>query len=213
MPKVAILISMPPGGDSNEACLEECHKQIDSVSAEGRYTFSIFLNYEGEDGYPAVWETASKEGNDLFLWIDQDVVLEEGALASFLENSEFLRHKAVIAGTVARPDKTLLFGGRTRRGRIIEPDPTIPVPCQLFDMSLALVPGYAFTRLENPSDFFHQGIMEYGYGSKVAKAGVARVVAPGISARTNRRIELPVWRNPESTFKERILWFFRSVFK
>ena len=213
MPKVAILITILDGSASHEDCLLECQRQVDAVSAEGRYSFDLYLNNEGVEGYQSVWKTASGEDPDLYLWIDQDLLLSEGALVSFLENSEFLRHKAIIAGTVALPDKTLLFGGRTRRGRIVEPDPVIPVPCQLYDMSLVLVPAYAFSRLENPSEFFHQGIMDYGYGSRVAKAGVARVVAPGIAARTNRKIKISVWRNPESTFKDRILWLIHSVFK
>lgn len=213
MPKVAILITVIPENDGCEGCLEECQKQIDAVSSEGRYTFSIFLNSEGPEGYQAVLEKAAAEGNDLFLWMDQDLMLCEGALASLLENSEFLRHKAVITGTVARSDKTLLFGGRTRRGRLIEPDPVIPVPCQLFDMSLALVPGYAFSHMVTISDFFHRGMMDYGYGAKVADAGVSRVIAPGIIARTGRKPEIPVWRDPDSTFKDKILWIVHSVFR
>ena len=213
MPKVAILITVIPGNDGSEGCLEECQRQMDSVAAEGRYTFSIFLNSDGPEGYQAVLDKAAEEGNELFIWMDQDLMLSEGALPSLLENSEFLRHKAVITGTVARADKTLLFGGRTRRGRLIDPDPVIPVPCQLFDMSLALVPGYAFSRLENKSEFFHRGMMDYGYGAKVAKAGVARVIAPGIVARTGRKPDIPVWRDPDSTFKDKILWIAHSVFR
>ena len=213
MPKVAILITVPPENDGFEGCLEECQRQIDAVASEGRYSFSIFLNYEGPEGYQAVWEKAAGEENEIFLWMDQDLMLSEGALASLLENSEFLRHKAIIAGTVARPDKSLLFGGRTRRGRLIEPDPTIPIPCRLYDMSLALIPGYAFTMMEDSSDLFHRGFMEYGYGSKVAEAGVARVIAPGIMATTGRKLEIPVWRNPDSTLKDKIMWTFRSIFK
>ena len=213
MIKVAILITVPSGNDGGGGCLEECQKQMDAVASEGRYSFSIFLNYVGPDGYQAMWSKAAKEGTEMFLWMDQDLILSEGALASFLENSEFLRHKAVIAGSVAAPDRTLLFGGRSRRGRLIEPDPTIPVPCQLYDMSLTLVPLYAFSSLEDPSDLFHRGLMDYGYGAKLAKAGVARFVAPGIPARTSRRIEIPAWRDPDSTLKDKILWIIRSVFR
>ena len=211
MLKVAIVITVPPGYEGNGGCLEECQKQVDAVASEGRYSFSIFLNYEGAEGYQAVWETASKDGNDLYLWVDQDLMLVENALASFLENSEFLRHKAIIAGTVARSDKSLLFGGRTRRGRLIEPDSTIPVPCQLFDMSLALIPNHAFSCLENASDMFHCSITSYGYGAKVAKAGVSRVVAPGVLARTSRKIDVPVWKDPDSTLKDKFLWIIHSL--
>ena len=68
MVKVALLITVPPGNDGSGGCLEECQKQIDAVASEGRYSFSIFLNYEGAAGYQAMWEKAAKEGNELFLW-------------------------------------------------------------------------------------------------------------------------------------------------
>lgn len=206
MSKVTLLINILDGNTSYDDCLLECQRQVDAVSAEGRYSFDLLLNNDGPDGYQAAWKKASEEEPDFYFWIDQDVFLSEGALASFLENSEFLRHKAVIAGTVSRPDKGLLFGGRTRRGKLIEPDPVIPVPCQLYDMSLLLVPAYVFTQLENPTDFFRQSLFDYAYGSKVAEAGVARVIAPGIMATTGRKLESPVWRNPNCTLKDKILY-------
>ena len=134
-------------------------------------------------------------------------------LECLLENSEFLRHKAVITGTVAHPDKSLLFGGRTRRGRLIEPDPIIPVPCHLFDLSIALVPEYAFSHIENPSDFFRRGLLNYGYGAKLAGAGVARMVAPGVLASTKRDPQIPSWKDPESSLKDKIIWLLRSLVK
>ena len=97
------------GDDGSSGCLEECQRQVDAVSAEGKYSFSIFLNENGEKGYQAAWEKASAEGADFFLWIDHDLRLSEGMIACLFENSEFLRHKAVITGSVSRPDNSLLF--------------------------------------------------------------------------------------------------------
>lgn len=209
--EVAIIITILDGDDRTAGCLAECQKQMDAIAVEGRYSFSIFLNNEGQEGYQAVWEKASKDGYDFYLWVGYDLRLAEGALACFLENSEFLRHKAVITGTVAGPDRGLLFGGRSRHGRLLEPDKTIPVPCHLYDMALALVPSYAFSRLENPADFFRQSLFDYGYGAKVAKAGVARVIAPGILAQTTRKPEIPVWKNPDNPAMDRARSLLRSI--
>ncbi|MBR5661512.1 MAG: hypothetical protein IKW99_08175 [Bacteroidales bacterium] len=213
MSKVAILVTIHDGDDGSAGCLEECQRQVDAVASEGKYIFSIFLNDAGEKGYQAVCEKASKEGADFFLWLDHDLVLNEGMLSCLLENSEFLRHKAVITGTVSRPDKSLLFGGRTRRGRLIEPDPTIPVPCHLFDLSIALVPVFALSHLESVSDLFRRGLLNYGYGMRLADAGVARMVAPGVLASTGRAPQIPSWMDPESSMKNKIISFFRSLVK
>ena len=212
MSKVAVIITIPEGDDGAAGCVEECQRQVDIVSSEGRYSFSIYLN-DGEDGYLAAWDKASKDGADFYLWLDHDLSLAEGAIACLLENSEFLRHKAVITGTVSRPDKSLLFGGRTRRGKLIEPDPVIPVPCHLFDMSVALVPDYAFRSLDNPSDFFRKSLWYYGFGKRLSKAGVARMTAPGILAQTARKLSSLSWRDPEIGLFEKVIRFLRSLFK
>ncbi|MBR4756776.1 MAG: hypothetical protein IK076_07530 [Bacteroidales bacterium] len=211
MSEVALLITIQDGGDRGPGCMEECQKQVDAIAAEGKYSFSIFLNNEGQEGSLSVREKASKEGADLYIWIDYDLHLREDALRCLLENSEFLRHKAVIAGSVSGPDKTLLSGGRNRRGHLIDPDPTIPIPCQLYDMSLVLVPEYVFSSLESPADFFRRGFLDNGFGSRVAKADVARMVAPGVLATTERQPARPDWRNTDLPFRDRAEAFFRSV--
>ena len=200
---VALLITLAKGGDST-GCLEECQRQTEAIAVSGRYSFSTFLNDEGVAGYQKLWERASAGGFDFCLWMDSDLQLEDGALASFFENSMFLRHKAVITGTVSDLSGNLLSGGRSRHGRLLDPDPVIPIPCHLYDMTLTLVPEYAVRQLENPSDIFRPSLFDYGCGSKVAKAGVARVIAPGILARTARKPDLPAWKNPDSPASERM---------
>lgn len=205
MSEVALLINVRKGGEDSSGCLEECQRQIDAMAAGGEYSFSIYINDEGVAGYQKVWDKVASKGFDFYLWLDADLRLEEGALSSLFENSVFLRHKAVIAGTVSDLSGNLLSGGRSRHGRLLEPDPVIPVPCHLYDMALTFVPEYAVRHIENPSDIFRPSFLDYGCGMKVAKAGIARVIAPGILARTDRKPEDPVWKNPDRTASERML--------
>lgn len=95
-----------------------------SIDGHGRIFIHHFLNDEGVGGYQKVWEKVLGIGFDFYLWMDSDLRLEEGAFASFFENSFFLRHKAVIAGTVSDLSGNLLSGGRSRHGRLLEPDPS-----------------------------------------------------------------------------------------
>ena len=208
---VALLITLTDDGkDGATACLEECQRQTEALTATGVDSFTTFLNDEGVGGYQKVWEKVLGIGFDFYLWMDSDLRLEEGAFASFFENSFFLRHKAVIAGTVSDLSGNLLSGGRSRHGRLLEPDPVIPIPCHLYDMTLTLVPEYAVRHLENPSDIFRPNLLDYGCGAKVAKAGVARVIAPGILARTGRKPDLPAWKNPDRPAAERISSLIRG---
>lgn len=209
MSTVAILITIHDGDDRSPGCLEECQKQTEAIAAEGKHSFSMFINNEGDAGYQALWEKALAGKFDFYIWMDYSLRLNEGALEAFFENSGFLRHKAIITGTVARDDKSLLFGGRNKRGRLIEPDPTIPVPCYMYDLSLTMVPEAAVSSLENPYDIIHRRLMDYGCGAKVAKAGVPRVIAPGVLAYTSREIDMPVWKNPDKPLGDRILSFLK----
>ena len=209
MSTVAIIITIHDGDDRSQGCLEECQKQTDAIAASGSHSFSMFINNEGEAGYPAVWGKALEGKYDFYVWMDYGLMLNEGALEAFFENSGFLRHKAIITGTVAGEDKTLRFGGRNRRGRLIEPDPVIPVPCYLYDLSLTMVPAAAVSGLENPYDIIHRRLLDYGCGAKVAKAGIARVIAPGVLAQTSRTMEMPVWKNPDKPLGDRILSFLK----
>ena len=210
--KVAIIITTKSENDKAATCLEECQRQIDSLASDEKYSFSIFMNTQGSMGIESTWSHASKEQFEFYIFIDSDLSLIENALAVFLENSEFLRHKAIIVGSVARKGE-LVFGGRTRRGRLIEPDPVIPVPCHLFDLNLAFIPEYAFSKVANPSDIFHRSILDYGYGERSAKADVARVLAPGILAETARQAEVPDWKNDELSFWRRSSSFLVNIVK
>lgn len=203
MLSVAIIITTKGEKDKAADCLESCQRQIDYIGAEEKYSFSIFMNSQGVMGLESTWSHASKEGFDFYIFIDSDLTLAENALSVFLENSEFLRHKAIIVGSISRYG-VLTFGGRTKRGKLIDPDPVIPVPCHLFDMDLVLIPRHAFDTVENPAYLFKISLLDYGYGNYAAKAGVARVIAPGVLAETKRKIEVPGWKNPEYNFWKRL---------
>ena len=77
-------------------------------------------------------------------------------------NSGFLRHKAIIACSVAGEDGKIVYGGHSKRGKLLEPDPTIPIPCHLYDTAMLFVPRDAFTKVALPSDIFTQSFFDYG---------------------------------------------------
>jgi hypothetical protein len=71
----------------------------------------------------------------------------------------------------------------------------IPVPCRLYDTEFLLVPHHALRKVGNPADIVTQGFFEYACGEKAAKAGVARVVAPGVLAKSSVIPKLAPWRD------------------
>ncbi len=229
--KVAVLISVCDRRDEALECLSGVYRQIDSLAGEGRYAVDVWLNDDASsDGlseavalqFPQVrvvaspqrlyanrglrlaWETASAaEDYDFYLWLDSGIRLREGTFYSLLENSGFLRHEAIVCGTVEAADGRLLFGGRARSGRIINPDSTIPVPCRTFDGALVLVPRHAFRVLGPVDQEFQQELGAWDYGIRAAKAGINRVVAPGIPAVSESTPGIPAWKDSSLSLKER----------
>ena len=227
--QVAVLLTVFNRRDKTVACLDEVFRQADALKADEAYSFSLWMVDDGcTDGtaevvrqrYPQVhilrggdlywnqgmrlaWEEASRDNPDFYLWINDDTMLREGALATLMETSEFLRHKAIVVGTAAGADGALSYGGRRKSDKIVEPDATIPVPCWTFNGNLVLVPQAAWKVLGNLDPLYRHSYGDYDYGVRAAKAGVTRVVAPGVLADCPRNPGVEPWRSSAYPLRER----------
>lgn len=228
---VAILMTCFNRREMTLSCLLDCYRQIDAMSGSGTYSFSCYLVDDGStDGtaeavaqqFPQVrlirsdgnlywnqgmrlaWDRASKDRDyDFYLWINDDVRLRDGALATMLENSEFFRHKAIVAGTAVDQDGELSYGGRTRSMKLIEPDPTIPRPCYLFNGNLVLVPKAAYALLGNLDQAYRHSFGDFDYSVRAGRKGIPKVICPGIQCDCDRNAGLPAWSDPANTLRQR----------
>ena len=231
MANVAVLLTVFNRREKTLRCLETLYRQADDVQAEGKYGFTVFMVDDGStdgtseavrDSFPQTrvirypqgglywnrgmrmaWAEAAKEDYDFYLWLNDDTLLCDGALASMMDNSEFLRHKAIIAGTTRGAKGELTYGGRTKNNKLIEPDPAIPVVCFMFNGNFVLVPKYAYDLLGNLSPAYHHTFGDYDYGVRAHKAGISCVVVPGIAAICERDHGLAAWRSSKHSLKER----------
>lgn len=233
---VAILMTVFNRRQKTLECLEGCYRQIDGMKSSGDYEFRVYMVDDGStdgtseavsESYPEVhiirgegglfwnqgmclaWQEAAKDSPDFYLWINDDTMLLDGAFATVLENSRFFRNKAIVVGTAVDSRGAFSYGGRTRSNRIVEPDQKIPVPCYTFNGNLVLVPRYVYGILGPLDRYYHHSFGDFDYGVRAFKAGVARVVAPGILARCNRNPGIDKWRDGAYSLKERF-HFLRS---
>ena len=230
MVTVAILLTVYNRKQEALETLRACLGEIDGMKADDNLSFTVYmLNDASTDGmaevvsqtFPQVrivegagylywnrgmrqvWEEAAREDYDFYLWLRLGTRLRPGALSTLMETSHFLRHKALLVGTAAVAGDVPYAGGRTRKNRLIEPDPAIPVPCYTFNGYLVLVPKAVFRVLGNLDPFYRHNFGDYDYGVRAMKAGISRVVAPGILADYYGKRELPRWRDAAYSLKER----------
>lgn len=228
--EVAVLMSVFNRREKTLACLSACFAQFEVMKPDRKYSFSVYMTEDGcTDGtsdavsslFPSVhiihgdgtlywnrgmcaaWEEAAKSDPDFYIWLNDDTMLREGALSVLLEISAALGHKAIVAGTAAGSDGSLTYGGRTSGGKIIVPDKTIPVGCDIFNGNLVLVPRHVFKKLGTMDPVFSHSFGDYDYGVRAEKAGITSVVAPGILASCDRNPGLPSWRDASFSLKQR----------
>ena len=228
---VAVLLTVFNRREKTLACLDNCYRQIDGMKAAREYEFTVYLVDDGStdgtseairENFPQVeliqgdgglfwnrgmrlaWEKAAEKDYDFYLWLNDDTLMKEGALAALMETSGFLKHKAIIAGTCENSVGELSYGGRTRSNKLIAPDPAIPVPCYMFNGNLVLVPKAVYEVLGSLEQKYQHTFGDYDYGVRAVKAGIPRVVAPGVLATCDRNPGIPKWRDSSYTLKERV---------
>ena len=227
---VAVLMSVHNRKNCTLKCLSALFGQTDSITRAGKYRFEVYMTEDGctdgtadavsgmfpqvvvihgdgtlfwNRGMCAAWDEAAKSSPDFYLWLNDDTMLKPGAVASLLENSAYLGHRAIVAGTAEDSNGLLSYGGRTKSGRIINPDPVIPVACSLFNGNLVLVPDYVYRRIGPLDRIYSHSFGDYDYGVRAARHGLTSVVAPGVLAVCDRNDPMPRWRNPEVPLRER----------
>lgn len=229
--KVAILLTVFNRREKTLKCLDICYRQIDAMKSEGIYDFHIYMVDDGSSdgtsdavreifpqtsiirgngglywnqGMRLAWDTAVLQSPDFYIWINDDTFLEQNALGTLMETSNFLKHKAIVVGTAEDSEGRLSYGGRTRYGKLVTPDPTIPVPCWTFNGNLVLIPAYVYRILGNLDEHYQHSFGDFDYGARAAAANIVRVVAPGVLCKCSRDPGVPKWRDRNYPLRNRI---------
>lgn len=228
---VAILMTSYNERERTLACLFDCFSQIDAMKADDTYSFNVYLLDDGSidgtneavsnkfpqvniirtegnlfwsQGMRHIWKIAAdKHDYDFYIWIKNKVSLQEGAIAAMLENSNFLRHKAIVVGTSADKNGNIIYGGRTQGNKLIDPDPIIPKPCFTFDGNLVLIPKSVYKSIGNIDPSYRHRFGDRDYGVRAGKKNIPSVVCPGILCICDRNKTIPKWRDSSFPLKQR----------
>lgn len=230
MREAAVLMTVHNRRDKTLACLHDCYLQIDLLKGHGDIKFTVYMVDDGctdgtseavseafpqtviikgdgnlywNQGMRLAWATAASHRPDFYIWLNDDTLMREGALACLMETSTFLRNRAIVVATAAGKDGQITYGGRGKGGKLVNPDPVIPVPCWTFNGNLVLVPSYVYRMLGSLDVHYSHSFGDFDYGVRARKAGIVAVVAPGILCTCERDHGLPKWANARYPLRDR----------
>ena len=126
---------------------------------------------------------------DHYLWLNDDVYLDDGALAVLLDTERRLRQRGeavIVAGSTRDPETgELTYGGvvhphrwRPLRSELVEPGDA-PRPCDTMNGQAVLIPRAVVQRIGNIDPAFVQLMGDFDYGLRARAAGCEVWVASG----------------------------------
>ena len=162
-------------------------------------------------GMRVAQEAASGTEPDFLLWLNDDVVLESGAVATLLTTHEDLRARglgsSIVVGAMcdAETGETTYSGVRRhdplRRMRftMVEPQST-PVQAETMHGNLVLVPRTAYLRVGSFDPGFTHAMNDFDYGLRATTAGCSIWVAPGHLGTCSHDHADAAWDDSELSF-------------
>ncbi|MEU5547625.1 glycosyltransferase [Streptomyces sioyaensis] len=160
--------------DGTPEAVRHAHPQIDIVRA-GSHVFW------GEGMRTASARSCDPDQPrwDYQLWLNDDVLLAQGAVAILLATAQAVGPVAVVVGAVREHG-----GSRTTYSGRIGPSLNLvkptgrPEPCATYNGNVVLISRRAYQRVGDIDKAFRHSIGDYDHGIRARKAGVPAYVAP-----------------------------------
>lgn len=182
--------------DGTAEAVQAAHPSVSVVHGDG----ALFWN----QGMIRAWQDALVRSPDFFLWLNDDTELHEDAIAAMWNTSSACSHQAIVVGStsVSRDHRAPSYGGRDRSGGLLTPS-DVAIPCHSFNGNCVLVPAAVHRRLGTLSPRYRHSFGDFDYGYRAARAGIARVVAPGYVGWCAPHDRAPKWSDPATPLRAR----------
>jgi len=148
---------------------------------------------------------------DYYLWLNDDIDLDDDAVTRLLSTARELEqrgeHSAIVIGSMRDPvSGAVTYGGRYRPFRslrtrfvVMQPAAEDPVPSETLNGNLVLVPGALAHAVGNIDASFRQKWGDQDYGLRARAAGGTVWVAPSTFGTCARNPDIVYGRQPLRT--------------
>lgn len=173
----------------------------DVIVIEG--TGNLFWNR----GMRLAWQRASLKNHEIYVWLNDDVILARDAIIELLQCYSITREAAVVSGLVSSHDGlTILYGGTNSSKQLLQPNGTLQSITNM-NGNIVLVPRHVFERLGYLDHRYIHDLGDVDYGLRAQAAGI-EVLTTRKAIGTCDRNELCRVRAP----KTRVVNRFRKLY-
>jgi len=154
---------------------------------------------------------ATRSRPDFLVWINDDTLLYDDALARMLAIFAGLAEPGIVVGSTVDPvDGRPTYGGMVRAGsgsfsfRLVEPDPQRPLRCDTLNGNCVLVPRQVYERIGNLDPRFVHAMGDFDYGLRTQRHGFSLWICPGAIGSCARNALQRTWRDSSLGLRERL---------
>lgn len=166
-----------------EAVAEE-FQEVQIITGDG----ALFWN----GGMRLAFSTALEKRYDYYLWLNDDTILNQGALASVLlcDKQYFKKakkHALVVGSTCDSKKEMTTYGGLVRASRwqrtrfVLLSMKNEVQSCDTINGNFVLVPAEIAAKLGTLESAYAHGMGDIDYGLRAKQCGVALLIAPGFA--------------------------------
>lgn len=177
--------------DGTGEAVKKQYPQVNVIQGDG----NLFWNR----GMNLAWKTAAKKDSyDFYLWLNDDVELQNNSISILLNDfKKSGNDKAILVGACQSSEGKVTYSGYNSVSKkiIITPNGSIR-QCEYFNGNVVLVPSKVFHEVGFLDPAFHHGQGDFDYGLRAKKLGIHSFVSSVYVGICERHSELPRWCNP-----------------
>ncbi len=230
--RIAVLITVHNRKDKTLKCLNRIHSQLipstisvevyltndgctDGTAEAIREYFPDTNIIDGDGnlfwnrGMYKAWSAAEKTDYDYYLWLNDDTILFENAIASLLSTSDMMNNEAIIVGyTIDSKKEKITYGGRNKYTGLITDVKGI-TECDTFNGNIVLIPRQVYKLVGKNDPVFHHAIGDTDYGLRAQKMRVKSYISDVACGICDSHDKLPKWSDKNIPLHKRIKFLYR----
>ena len=230
--RIAVLITVHNRKDKTLKCLNGIHSQQvpNTISIEVYLTNDGCTDWTAEAireffpdtyiidgdgnlfwnrGMYKAWSVAEESDYDFYLWLNDDTILFENAIASLLSTSDMKNNEAIIVGyTIDSKRERITYGGRNKYTGLITDVKGI-TECDTFNGNIVLIPRQVYKLVGKNDPVFHHAIGDTDYGLRAQKMRIKSYISDVACGICDSHDKLPKWSDKNIPLHKRIKFLYR----